>query len=143
TGLVKAGVRSPIIYLPERAYREPFRVLAAHIGVLCRHPRGYARTLLHVLSGRELTSVPRGLRRFSQTCCLLHEGDEVGHLHAHFANDPTRLASWARMICGIGYSVTTHAKDLYQQDRIHSPGVHYKLSAARFVVVNSEQSALA
>jgi len=63
------------------------------------------------------------------------------HLHAHFANDPTRLAGWARMICNVSYSVTTHAKDLYQEDRLGSPGLRHKLSSARFVVANSEFSA--
>src|SRR6266404_4272685 len=66
---------------------------------------------------------------------------DVRHLHAHFATDPTRLASWARMICGVSYSVTTHAKDLYQGARVNSPGLRYKLGPARFVVTNSEYSA--
>ena len=91
--------------------------------MLARHPRGYLRTLFHVLQGRrEVSSLGRGLRRFCQTCCLVHEMGAVRHLHAHFATDPTRLASWARMICGISYSVTTHAKDLYQDNRLASPG---------------------
>jgi len=64
----------------------------------------------------------------------------IRHLHAHFANDPTRLASWARMICRVSYSVTTHAKDLYQENRLGSPGLRNKLSLARFVITNSEYS---
>src|SRR5258706_2828493 len=109
-------VRARITYLPERVWREPVRVARAHFGVLRRHVRGYIRTLLHVLKGRELRSMGRGRRRFSQTCCLVHEMGDVQHLHAHFATDPTRLASWARMVCNIPFSVTTHAKDLYQGD---------------------------
>ncbi len=133
--------RAPIIYLPERVHRELLRVLRAHLGVLRSHPRGYARALLHVVRGRDLGSMRRGLRRFCQTCCLVHELQEVRHLHAHFATDPTRLASWARMICGVSYSVTTHAKDLYQGGRVNSPGLRYKLGPARFVVTNSDYSA--
>jgi glycosyltransferase involved in cell wall biosynthesis len=45
------------------------------------------------------------------------------------------------MICQCSYSVTTHAKDLYQDARLGSPGLRYKLSQARFVVANSEYSA--
>jgi glycosyltransferase involved in cell wall biosynthesis len=134
-------VRSPVIYLPDRVYREPIRVARAQLGVLRRYPAGYFRTLAHVLGGRELRSLPRGLRRFCQTCCLIHELNGVRHLHAHFASDPTRLASWARMICGISFSVSTHAKDLFQDARVRSPGLHYKLNAARFVVANSRFSA--
>ena len=139
--LARAAVKAPITYLPERLHREPLRVLLAQVGVMRRHWRGYRRTLLHVLRGRELRSLRRGLRRFGQTCCLVHEMGQVEHLHAHFASDPTRLASWAQMICQSSYSVTTHAKDLYQDERISSPGLRYKLSQARFVVANSEFSA--
>lgn len=134
-------VRSPVIYLPNRVYREPIRVLRAQIDVLRRYPAGYFRTLGHVMWGREMRSIPRGLRRFCQTCCLVHELNGAGHLHAHFASEPTRLASWARMICGISFSVSTHAKDLFQDERVKSPGLHYKLGAARFVVANSRFSA--
>jgi len=134
-------MRSPVIYLPERVFREPARVFRSQLGVILRHPRGYFRTLLHVIGGRDLSHLGRGLRRFCQTCCLVHEMGEAAHLHAHFANDPTRLASWARMICGISYSVTTHAKDLYQDERIGSPGLRYKLSHAGFIVANSDFSA--
>ncbi len=134
-------VRAPITYLPGRVWREPFRVLRAQFGAFRRYPRGYLSTVMHVLRGRELRSLGRGLRRFCQTCCLVHEMAGVRHLHAHFATDPTRLASWARMICGVSYSVTTHAKDLYQENRMASPGLRYKLSHARFVITNSDYSA--
>ena len=141
--MAAGAVRARITYLPDRIYHEPVRALRAQLGVLLTHPAGYLKTLLHVLRGRELRSFARGLRRFCQTCCLVHEMAGVRHLHAHFASDPTRLASWARMICSISYSVTTHAKDLYQDDRIASDGLRHKLSRARFVIANSEYSASA
>src|SRR5215831_7960467 len=137
-GMSQPLVRSRIIYLPERVYREPFRILRSQLSVIVRYPRGYSRLLLHVLVGRELFALARGLRRFCQTCCLVHELGGVRHLHAHFANDPTRLASWAQMLCGLSFSVTTHAKDLYQDDRLNSPGMQFKLRHARFVVANSQ-----
>ncbi len=136
-------VQAPVTYLPERVWREPLRVLRAHWGVARRFPRGYWLTLAHVIHGRELKSLGRGLRRFCQTCCLVHELGSVRHLHAHFATDPTRLASWAQMICRIPFSVTTHAKDLFQGRRVTSPGLQFKLGRARFVVANSAYSATA
>jgi len=45
------------------------------------------------------------------------------------------------MICNVSYSVTTHAKDLYQDNRLSSSGLRHKLNSARFVVANSEFSA--
>src|SRR5258706_10186969 len=135
------SVRAPVIYLPERVWAEPARVARALAGVFRWWPRGFSRTFMHVICGRELTSMGRALRRFCQTCCLVHEMGTVSHLHAHFATDPTRLASWAQMICEISFSVTTHAKDLYQDQRFISPGFQFKLSRARFVVTNSLRSA--
>jgi len=134
-------VQAPITYLPERIHREPIRIVRAQCGVFRRYGRAYLAALWHVLQGRELRSLVRGLRRFCQTCCLVHEMGEIEHLHAHFATDPTRLASWANLICKIPYSVTTHAKDLYQGDRVNSPGLHYKLNLARFIIANSQMSA--
>src|SRR5437588_11423218 len=84
-------VQAPVTYLPERVYREPGRILRAQFGIFRRYGRAYFRALWHVLRGRELRSMARGLRRFCQTCCLVHEMDGVKHLHAHFATDPTRL----------------------------------------------------
>jgi glycosyltransferase involved in cell wall biosynthesis len=139
--LAGSGVKAPVTYLPERVYREPLRVLRAQLVVLWRYPRGYRRLFLHVLRRREVSSLWRGLRRFCQTCCLVHEIGDIEHLHAHFASDPTRLACWAQMVCKRSYSVTTHAKDLYQDDRLGSPGLRNKLSLARFVVANSNYSA--
>src|SRR5438105_212209 len=88
--LATASVRAPISYLPERVHREPLRVLRAQLEVMRRYPRGYWRALVHVLKGRELRSLGRGLRRFCQTCCLVQEMGAIKHLHAHFASDPTR-----------------------------------------------------
>jgi len=135
------SVRAPVNYLPERVWREPRRVLRALTGVFRGYPRGFFRTFLHVICRRDLMSLARRLRRFCQTCCVVREMGDAGHLHAHFATDPARLASWAQMICGVSFSVTTHAKDLYQGNRLKSPGFRFKLSRARFLIANSRQSA--
>ncbi len=41
--------------------------------------------------------------------------DGVTHLHAHFATVSARVAALAASLCGISYSVTGHAKDLYRE----------------------------
>jgi glycosyltransferase involved in cell wall biosynthesis len=37
----------------------------------------------------------------------------AGHLHAHFANVPAAIAELVRILTGIPYSFTAHAKDIY------------------------------
>ena len=139
-GLVVGSVRAQITYLPERVYREPLRALWGHLYVLFHFRRGYLRMFSHVLRKREADSLARNLRRFSKTCCLIREMKDLRHLHAHFANEPTRVACWARRICRSTYSVSTHAKDLFLEGRLGSPGLLSKLGQARFVITNSEYS---
>jgi glycosyltransferase involved in cell wall biosynthesis len=41
-------------------------------------------------------------------------GAPVAHLHAHFAHDPALVALLVHLLTGVTYSVTAHARDLYQ-----------------------------
>ncbi|WP_345207595.1 glycosyltransferase [Fodinibacter luteus] len=48
--------------------------------------------------------------------CLRLEADgiRVTHLHAHFAHDPALVALLHHRLTGLTYSITAHARDLYQ-----------------------------
>ena len=65
----------------------------------------------------------------------------ISHLHAHYATDPCKVAFLAHSLTGIPYSVTTHAKDLFQHERLKSPSIQERLCRARFIVANSHYSA--
>ncbi|KAB7746396.1 glycosyltransferase [Nostocoides sp. F2B08] len=41
-------------------------------------------------------------------------GESVSHVHAHFAHDPALVAMFLHRLTGLPYSVTAHARDLYQ-----------------------------
>lgn len=61
--------------------------------------------------------------------------DSVNHIHAHFANMPTAVAGLIKMLAGIPYSVSAHAKDIY----LTSPGVLRKrLLNAEFTITCTE-----
>jgi glycosyltransferase involved in cell wall biosynthesis len=45
------------------------------------------------------------------------DGTRVAHLHAHFAHDPALVALLVHRLTGVGYSITAHARDLYQIPR--------------------------
>jgi glycosyltransferase involved in cell wall biosynthesis len=55
----------------------------------------------------------------------------ITHLHAHFANVPTSVAEIVRVLCGVRYSFTAHAKDIYL-----TPGgdLRRKIRGAEFVL---------
>jgi len=57
--------------------------------------------------------------------------EPVDHLHAHFASTPALVALYAHRLCGLPYTFTAHAKDIYVTD----PEVfRTKLEEARAVV---------
>ena len=45
---------------------------------------------------------------------LAADGIRIGHLHAHFAHDPALVALLFHQLTGVTYSLTAHARDLYQ-----------------------------
>ncbi len=59
---------------------------------------------------------------------------QIQHLHAHFATHPTLAALAAHRLCGVPFSFTVHAHDIFQ----HSAGLEAKLRAASWVVAISE-----
>lgn len=119
-----ADVRAPVRYLDER----PPRALAAdHLAVGLRSPLAYARTAAYAarnpgLSTGYATATTRGCLELAVRVAariFRAEGDgvRIRHVHAHFAHDPALVALFAARITGVPYSVTAHARDLYQIPR--------------------------
>ncbi len=57
----------------------------------------------------------RGRHRLKESVAVAAAALErgVGHLHAHFANDPAFVAYLGHLASGLPFSFTAHAKDLY------------------------------
>jgi len=84
---------------------------AANLRSFFRRPVRYCRTFLQAMCYRRRVY----LRRFIQAAHLadiLHR-EPVGHLHAHFANDPALVAMFTHRLTDIPFSFTAHAKDIY------------------------------
>jgi colanic acid/amylovoran biosynthesis glycosyltransferase len=105
------------------ALRRPLRV-ASSIALICFDYRRSPKMLL-----RALATVPIGA-----SCANgLVEGS-TDHVHAHFATYPA-LAAWiCRRLCGVSYSFTVHAHDLY----MHQHGLERRTRDAAYVVSISE-----
>jgi len=65
----------------------------------------------------------------------------IRHLHAHYASLPAKVALLAHRLTGVSYSITTHAKDIFQNDPFASPKLRDRMGRASFVVANSQFSA--
>jgi glycosyltransferase involved in cell wall biosynthesis len=135
-------VRAQVTYLPERLHREPGRVLRGLCTVFRRYPGSTRQTLLHLFARSSgLRASIKGWKRFCQACCLIDELGPIRHLHAHYAMGPSKVALLVHKITQTTYSITTHAKDLYQFERLGSPLVLERLRLARFIVANCHYSA--
>lgn len=61
----------------------------------------------------------------------------IRHLHAHFANTAAMVAKLASTITGLPYSVTTHAKDIYNDD-VRDNVFHSKIKTAKACITVSD-----
>jgi glycosyltransferase involved in cell wall biosynthesis len=135
------AVRSPITYLPERIYHAPWRIAQAQFHVWRHHRAAWQHTLRNALRRVRAGGDSAAWLPFCQACCIIREMDGLGHLHAHYANAPAKVALLVHRLTGLSYSITTHAKDIFQNDPFASPKLHERLSRARFVIANSRFSA--
>jgi glycosyltransferase involved in cell wall biosynthesis len=117
-----ADLRAPVLYLEEARGRN---LLLLHLRVALASPLRYLRAAINVVLATEHDS---GYSAHSRWRCfsfavgvaaVLGEvrrsaEEPIDHLHAHFAHDPTLVASLVRELTGISYSFTAHARDLYQ-----------------------------
>ena len=87
-------------------------------------PRTYAETAAFALRNPDLSS---GYATATSWQCFRYAvhiavhvarlraaGESVSHVHAHFAHDPALVALFLHRLTGLPYSVTAHARDLYQ-----------------------------
>lgn len=136
-----SAVRSPVTYLPEKLWQQPLRGMSAQFHVWRKYRTAWCHTLRNVLRRLRSDGNYATLLGFSQACCIVKEMRGIRHLHAHYANVPSKIALLVHRLTGVPYSVTTHAKDIFQNEPFASPKLHERLGRARFVVANSQYSA--
>lgn len=113
-------------------------LIRANLFWLLRRPRTYLRAWRHALRGNRKS--PLGL---AQTSYVVAQsalfarwmiGQNIDHVHAHWATHPTLAAYLIRQLTGIRYSFTAHAHDIY----IERPMLEEKIGDASFVVTISD-----
>lgn len=135
------AVRAPISYLPEKFSDAPLRILRSQGYVWRRYPGAWRRQFRNAIRRTRNEGSCSDLLSFFQACCVVKEAREVRHLHAHYANVPAKLALLVQRLSGLSYSITTHAKDIFQNNPFASPKLLERMGRARFIVANSQYSA--
>jgi glycosyltransferase involved in cell wall biosynthesis len=134
-------VLSPVTYLPETLHHAPLRIAQGHLHAWSKHRRAWRHALRNAFRRLRADGNHGDLLALCQACCLIREMKGIGHLHAHYANVPARIALLVRRLTGTSYSITTHAKDIFQDNPFLSPRLRERMCQARFVVANSRFSA--
>jgi glycosyltransferase involved in cell wall biosynthesis len=129
-----AEVRAPVEYLPDTWWRLIAAAAKAHGRVLRAAGLGYFKAAgwafwIILRFGHPLATFKRFLRAIlvADSCV----SQNIRHIHAHFANTPTSVAHLVNIMCGIKFSFTTHAKDLYLTDKT---AIEQRVEAAEFVL---------
>ncbi|MEE8312265.1 MAG: glycosyltransferase [Candidatus Binatia bacterium] len=61
----------------------------------------------------------------------------ITHLHAHFATSAATVARLTSLVCGVPYTITAHAKDIFHED-IEDDDLKAKLADAAAVITVSD-----
>lgn len=123
-------IRAPVTYLPEYLHQEPMRVLRAWWRL--RRSATYRRVRDLWLKDLWRDFTPSRGRRFGQALVLASElpGD-VGQLHVHFLHTPASVTRYAAELCGLPWSGSAHAKDIWTTPEWEK---QEKLRACRWLV---------
>jgi len=109
---ITTAIGADRLYLPEYLYQEAARVWRSWLMV--RRRAGYRRARRTWLADLLRDPTPNRVRRFGQALVLAAElPADVDHLHAHFLHTPASVARYAALICGLRWSVSAHAKDIW------------------------------
>ena len=113
------SLKQQTFYLYEQAL---LLALWKHVPLMLRHPVHYiqsAMKLLMDLSGQRFKPRQSAARlyQFLYAGLLAHylSQHKAEHIHVHFAHVPTDIAMYTASFLGIGYSVTSHANDLFER----------------------------
>jgi glycosyltransferase involved in cell wall biosynthesis len=109
---VHRAIRAPRLYLPEYLYQEPARIWRGWRRA--RRRPGFRQAWRIWLADLRRDPTPNRVRRFGQALALAAElPEDVGHLHAHFLHTPASVARYAALVCGLGWTLSAHAKDIW------------------------------
>ncbi len=152
---VTEKIKAPLTYLPPVSpLSESFfpiwflihvpRFIGSHLKLARLRPGAYFRTFAWMLrmslryrTGRPALPDPVFFKEFLQAGFIalrVLRTPAVRHLHAHFGHGATTIAMFASNICGVPFSFTGHAKDIYRGDLNPGDLLSRKIGRARFVV---------
>lgn len=145
---VVGKINAPVNYLPETTPSEESalpvwlwlnlpRFAAIHWRLFRLRPGIYLRTLFEVVAMCARYRQRSFIKEFLQAGFIalrVLESGSIRHLHAHFCHTSTTVTMLASRLCGLPFSFTAHAKDIYREDMNPGDLLSVKLRRASFAV---------
>jgi len=128
-------VKAPVYYLDELEPKKGWAVLAEHWPTLFSQRAELWKLLEELVPQNDPSLMELFFGAAWAAALAINRG--LGHLHAHFASLPSTAAYFASRIAGLPFSLTAHAKDIFQNS-VNQKMLEEKLNAARFVVTVTE-----
>ena len=151
-------IKAPVTYLPETdsitesrfglwLAKHLSRFAGSHLRLMRRRPRAWLHTLLYTIFGLGFQfSLAQGgrfkysfIKEFLQAGVIAEQvlaaqiSEPIEHLHGHFSHGATTITMLASYLCGVPFSFTAHAKDIYLPKLNPNGLLQTKIANARFV----------
>lgn len=110
-----------------------FRDALAMLKQIVGYPLKTATTLKFLFGREEANKITDFRQALRLAKCTRQY--RIAHIHAHFASRPAAIAELAQRLCGAGFSISAHAKDIYLSPE---SVLKRKLAAAQFTVTCTE-----
>jgi len=131
-------IRARVDYLPSSLLLPLPRLLYHNFKLARQRPEAYSEAFRLMITRFRRTRKIATIKHLLQAGYLVHAllgNTDVRHLHAHFAHSPTSVALFAHKLCGLPFSFSAHAKDIYTSDQRQ---LQEKIALAKFVVTCTE-----
>lgn len=113
-------IKARVDYLPTELLLELPRLIGPNIFCAAARPGPYRRALSMAVVRYRRTRKTATFKHLFQAGYLswkfLLREPSIVHLHGHFAHSPTSVTMFSAELCGLPFSFTAHAKDIYTSD---------------------------
>lgn len=131
-------IKARVDYLPETFLASLSLLLPPNLLLAAKSPESYKAAFTTACRRFLRSKKMATLKHFLQAGYLVEKllpASNVSHFHAHFAHSPASVAFFASLLCGIPFSFTAHAKDIYTSN---PDQLAEKMDMASFVVTCTE-----
>lgn len=131
-------IKARVDYLPETFLTSLPLLLPPNLLLAAKSPESYKAAFTSACRRFLRSKKMATFKHFFQAGYLVEKllpESNISHFHAHFAHSPTSVAFFANLLCGIPFSFTAHAKDIYTSN---PDQLAEKMDMAKFVVTCTE-----